>query len=108
MLAGLDHRERGGYERLEIELTLPDDRVKGLVYVAGPDNENYLGEASIESIARQVANSAGPSGPNPEYVFELERALRAMGAEDEHVFAVALELRRILSDSTKKRFESRS
>ena len=94
MLAGLDHRERGGYERVSLTLHLresergPARRARGLVYVAGPDNPNYLGHAPVAAIAAQVARARGPSGANPEYVFELARSLRSMGAVDDHVFAV--------------------
>lgn len=130
VLERLDHRERGGYSRIELTLSLvapappasgipprieapsmtehavnPDRRgeapptgarVRGVVYVAGPDNENYLGPAPIEAIAQQVATAEGPSGKNPEYVFELARSLRAMGAEDPHVFELADRLRLLL------------
>lgn len=100
VLARLDHRERGGYGRIELELEVvvddpPSGRgidrtetVRGLVYVAGPDNPNYLGPAPLDAIARQVAGAVGPSGENPEYVFELARSLRGLGAEDAHVFAL--------------------
>ena len=90
VLAGLDHRERGGYDRVEVEITLVDlplgsgahqarepnrarepRNVVGVVYIAGPENENYLGAASTRAIARQIAAASGPSGANPEYVFEL-------------------------------------
>jgi cation transport regulator ChaC len=56
--------------------------------VATPENPNYLGPASLEAIAAQVRASTGPSGPNVEYVLELARALRVMGATDEHVEAL--------------------
>jgi cation transport regulator ChaC len=104
VLAHLDHRERGGYERVELDVTIFEARpagaadaalqrtVKGLVYIASPTNPNYLGPASIAEIGGQVASAAGPSGPNPEYVFELARSLRAMGARDDHVFAVEAEV----------------
>ena len=93
VLATLDHRERGGYERIEVEISLGLEGARrsarvGLVYIATPENENYLGPASIEQIAGQIAEARGPSGANPEYVFELARALRGMGTRDEHVFAV--------------------
>jgi cation transport regulator ChaC len=92
-LAGLDHRERAGYERLVVEMTVliephRRERVPGLVYIAGPDNDHFLGPAPVSEIARQIALAVGPSGANPEYVFELARSLREIGAEDEHVFAV--------------------
>ena len=96
VLAGLDHRERGGYDRVELDVFLSElggsgkrRCVRGLVYIAGPANPNYLGPASIDSIASQVASAVGPSGPNPEYVFELAASLRAMGADDAHVFDLA-------------------
>ncbi|MDX1650808.1 MAG: gamma-glutamylcyclotransferase, partial [Myxococcota bacterium] len=46
VLAGLDHREKGGYARLElaVELEGPRERVEGArVYVATDRNPNYLG-----------------------------------------------------------------
>ncbi|MEM9177959.1 MAG: gamma-glutamylcyclotransferase [Myxococcota bacterium] len=95
VLDGLDHRERGGYDRVELEVVLCDEEgcegrrsVRGLVYVAGPENENFLGPAPIDVIAEQIAGAVGPSGENPEYVFELARSLRGMGADDAHVFAL--------------------
>ena len=89
VLAGLDHREKGGYERHRVTLELRDPvgtAEGGLVYVATAENPNYLGPASLDEIAATVVASTGPSGPNDEYVLELARALRAMGAEDDHVF----------------------
>jgi cation transport regulator ChaC len=93
VLATLDHRERGGYERFEVEISLGLGGARrracvGLVYIATPENENYLGPAPLEQIAEQIAGARGPSGANREYVFELARALRGMGTRDEHVFAV--------------------
>ncbi|HEM46075.1 MAG TPA: gamma-glutamylcyclotransferase [Alphaproteobacteria bacterium] len=93
VLAALDHRERGGFARHVVETHLQAAgpggggavRVRALVYVATPDNPDYLGPAPLPAIAAQVRESAGPSGPNVEYVLELARALRAMGALDEHV-----------------------
>jgi len=87
ILAGLDHRERGGYGRRELALHFADgSRVAGLSYVATPANPNYLGPAPLASIAAQIASARGPSGPNAEYVRELARALRQMPADDPHVF----------------------
>ena len=92
MLDGLDHRERGGFERVKVELRFrtPDPGpVRGLVYVASSSNSNYLGPAPLAAIAEQVRRSHGPSGANAEYVLRLARALRDLEAHDEHVFAVA-------------------
>jgi cation transport protein ChaC len=86
-----------------------DPGAVALMYVALADNEEYLGPAPDADIAAQIARSAGPSGKNrwaatdpgragpgsvrmsaarSEYLFKLADALRAMGAEDEHVFAI--------------------
>ncbi len=101
VLEGLDHRERGGYARLEVEIWLAaasERAVPGLVYVAGPENENYLGSAPLDAIARQVAGAAGPSGANADYVFELAAALRRMQVADPHVFELEAALRGLAGD----------
>ena len=103
VLEGLDHRERGGYARIEVEIRLqpesPNERVvDGFVYVAQPHNQHYLGPAPIAAIARQILGARGPSGPNPEYVFELAQGLRRMGAVDRHVFAIEYELARLVEE----------
>ena len=49
-----------------------------LVFIAShsPVNANWLGQASREAIAQQVARAVGPSGPNWEYVYRLAAAFR--------------------------------
>lgn len=95
VIGALDHREKGGYERHEVELSLlPDELgVPSLVYVAGPANPNYLGPATSEAIIDQIARARGPSGPNDEYLLRLDEALRALGADDPHVAELAALLR---------------
>ena len=87
----LEHREKGGYRREEIEIVLTDgvtSRVGGMFYIATPGNPNYLGPAPLPAIASQVLKSVGPSGHNVEYVTRLAEALRRMNADDPHVFAL--------------------
>ena len=88
----LDIREKGGYSLEEVDITFPDEGgkvVKGLIYIAGPENPDWLGDASLDDIAHQICLSRGPSGTNDQYVLELARALDEIGAEDEHVFGVS-------------------
>jgi cation transport regulator ChaC len=92
VLAQLDHREKGGYERHPVEVRAAGERIAALVYVATGDNPNYLGPASLTAIAEQVLRSHGPSGPNREYVLRLAEALRGIGADDSHVFELAAEV----------------
>ncbi|XP_052204229.1 gamma-glutamylcyclotransferase 2-3 isoform X4 [Diospyros lotus] len=72
-----------------------------MVYIASPDrklNPNYLGPALLEEIARQIIHAEGPSGPNKDYLFQLEKALLQFGCEDKHVIELANEVRRILAE----------
>jgi cation transport regulator ChaC len=93
VFAHLDHREKDGYLRLAISITFDDadadaDSVLGLVYIATPDNTAFLGEASEQEIARHIARSTGPSGPNSDYLNHLANALRELGRHDQHVFDI--------------------
>ncbi|MES1937245.1 gamma-glutamylcyclotransferase [Salinisphaera hydrothermalis] len=93
----LDHREKNGYLRFAQPMTFADGSAeKGLVYIATPDNAAWLGEASIDAIARQIATSTGPSGPNRDYALGLADALHAHDAHDDHVFAVADRVRELI------------
>lgn len=101
VLRGLDVREQGGYDRLFAEAVHRQDRrrsVSALLYMATPRNPHYLGPAPIEVIAAEVLRRAGPSGPNSEYVLRLAEALRAMGADDPHVFDLERVVRSRLAD----------
>jgi len=90
ILAKLDHREKGGYERVQTELFLRGgETVSALTYVAGPENDNYVGEEPIESIAALIRERVGPSGNNAEYVLRLAHALEELGVHDPHVALVA-------------------
>lgn len=90
VLAGLDQRERGGFDRCEVRVHVAGEPPQeALVYVAGSENSNYLGPAPLDAIARQVRRSRGPSGENAEYVLRLAAALDEIGGEDPHVEALA-------------------
>lgn len=95
VLAALDHRERGGYERRTLEAVLRDtgERVQAITWVADTDNAFYLGPASIDAMVAQIARAVGPSGANVEYVFRLAQILAEWGIEDTHVTEVATRLR---------------
>jgi cation transport regulator ChaC len=100
VMAQLDHREQGGYERLQLPLYFSaTESIAGITYHATSQNVNYLGAAHINDIARQVHGSHGPSGPNIDYVLSLEHALDELNDHDTHVSELADELRRLLSQA---------
>jgi len=85
----LDEREKNGYLRVSTELTFSDGSIAaGLTYIATPDNAAWLGEASELQIARHIRAAAGPSGSNRDYLMQLAAALRELGQQDAHIFAI--------------------
>jgi cation transport protein ChaC len=88
----LDHREKNGYQRHDIEISLRAEpaAVDGVLYVARADNPAFLGEASMDEIARHIARSHGPSGSNRDYLLQLAGALQELGDPDPHVRELAL------------------
>ncbi|MCH8131209.1 MAG: gamma-glutamylcyclotransferase [Myxococcales bacterium] len=97
VLADLDHRESGGFERHEVEVHLSGPvRMcqRALVYIASHGNPNYLGPAALEDMVDQMRCAVGPSGPNVEYVLRLDAALREIGGEDPHLSEIVDRLRR--------------
>jgi cation transport protein ChaC len=92
----LDIREKNGYLRFTLMLDFGDGQsTNGVVYIAAADNAAWLGPADDAAIARHITETAGPSGSNADYVFKLAAALRELGADDPHVFAVEAHLHRL-------------
>lgn len=84
--ASLDHRERGGYEKIAVSVILNDfTQIEAIVYFAGEQNPHYLGPASISDMIKQIKHSCGESGENRDYVLNLQKALKSLGVFDEHV-----------------------
>jgi cation transport regulator ChaC len=97
VLADLDHRERAGYERIDVSVELVDAGfvcVPAVVYLARAGDPGFAPESSNEEIARVVRSATGPSGDNESYVLRLAQALREIGEDDPHVFEIERLLRR--------------
>lgn len=89
IIAGLDDRERAGYERAHREVTLDDGRcVRAIVYIAPPGNDWDAGDEPEETIASVIQRARGPSGTNADYLRLLADALRSLGDRDPHVLAL--------------------
>lgn len=95
VLAGLDHRERAGFDRVEVLLEPlgGGPPVPGLVYCATEDNPWFLGPAPLDQLAAHVATARGASGDNATYVLALDEALCALGVQDPHTAALAAAVR---------------
>ena len=87
----LDHRERGGYERVEVAMFTPGvpAGIAGTTYIATADNPHYLGPAAVEVMVAQIMAGRGQSGSNVDYVVRLAASLVDMGADDPHVAELA-------------------
>tara|TARA_B110000503_G_scaffold72103_1_gene111597 strand:+ start:118 stop:657 length:540 start_codon:yes stop_codon:yes gene_type:complete len=86
IIARLDYREKDGYDRTKLSLTLSSgSTIEGITYIAHPHNPHYLGESSLEDIARQIRFSTGPSGSNKAYILELHQTLKQHKIHDSHI-----------------------
>ncbi|KFY68523.1 hypothetical protein V496_01015 [Pseudogymnoascus sp. VKM F-4515 (FW-2607)] len=68
---------------------------KALLYIGTPDNPQFTGAQDVDELAARIAGCEGPSGKNPEYLFNLEEALEVLGG-DEHVGDLARRVRKVL------------
>ena len=81
-LEHLEVREKQYDEKIYLDLYMDSSpktpAVKNvMVYLATTNkqsNQNYLGPAPLEEMAKQIYLAEGPSGPNKEYLFKLEDA----------------------------------
>lgn len=87
----LDHREKNGYRRHDVEIFLAgrSSAVAGVLYVADEENHAFLGPASDHEIAAHIASASGPSGTNRDYLLQLAQALHELDAPDPHVHGLA-------------------
>ncbi|KAI9220569.1 ChaC-like protein [Blastocladiella britannica] len=110
VLAHLDHREKDGYsiDHVQVYASLGDEAprlVNVLCYIGKTSNPSFRGHQSIDDLARIIATTKGPSGPNCEYLLNLAHAMRqvAPGAVDHHLFALE---RRVLELQQQARAQS--
>ena len=97
VLATLDVREQGGYERHHLILQASDGRaLPVLTYLGSTSSRDYLGRATPREIATQIFYSTGPSGTNSAYLLDLAAALRALRVECAHTFAIERHLLALL------------
>lgn len=109
----LDFREKGGYSIDEVDVFVKDENgnectIKSYVYIATTDNPNYLGPGPLPEIAKQIAFSKGPSGPNIDYLFNLLEALKTIAPDhnDAHLIELSAHVRKLIQAATDDKGEN--
>ncbi|XP_012525259.1 putative glutathione-specific gamma-glutamylcyclotransferase 2 [Monomorium pharaonis] len=66
-----------------------------VIYIATSKNEQWLGDASLQTIAHQITESSGSSGHNVEYLLRLAEFMHRYlpEAHDEHLFTLEMLVR---------------
>ncbi|KAI0311119.1 ChaC-like protein, partial [Amylostereum chailletii] len=77
----------------EERVLIPD----AICYVGRNDNPSFIGSEPLDDLARTIWTSAGPSGPNKEYLYNLSAAVRALAPESHDSHLYALEVRELSS-----------
>ena len=98
----LNVREQGGYTQMNLPVYTDESCTEvlveeAIVFQATPENPEFLGLEPVPVMAATIADSVGPSGPNTEYLLELDDALRAAGRRDDHVAELADAVRALLA-----------
>lgn len=90
ILAALDAREQGGYQRRSVQIFLEGEReTTAMTWIAPADNPHFLGPASSAGIAAHIAAASGPSGTNLDYFERLCMALDNLGSREPHLRRIA-------------------
>ena len=103
-MAYLNHREKGGYTLHSVNFYPKDENVitfSVYVYIATESNEEFLGDAPMADIAKQIAWSRGPSGDNSEYLLQLAKAVREIGVNDDHLFELEKRVSELIDNRLK-------
>ena len=102
VMTQLDCRERCGYRTVE-QTFYPKDKTQEpysvVVYLATADNPWYLGPASLDQMASEIATRSGPKGHNSEYLFRLAETVRALmpTQKDDHLFELEDRVKELLT-----------
>lgn len=114
VLEHLDYREKNGYCRCTKSfhiypdegekndgVILPSSSIKVLFYIATPENESWAGDqeaVNTSRIAQEIFTSAGPSGSNREYLFNLQKSMTTLFPDivDDHLSEVVTKVQHLI------------
>ncbi|KAJ3259676.1 hypothetical protein HK103_001937 [Boothiomyces macroporosus] len=97
----LDYREKGGYEMQTVKVYTNEGVIESYLYIADYHNDNYLGPSDLDSMAKQIGFTVGPSGNNSDYLLNLCKALREIGAEEDlHLMELEKRVVQLLNPSS--------
>ena len=91
----LNYREKGGYSQEIFDFHPRENeetKIPVVVYNAVEGNEDYLGDASIDDIAKQISEAVGPSGSNKDYLYTLGKTLTELNIATEDDILHTIEL----------------
>jgi glutathione-specific gamma-glutamylcyclotransferase len=90
VFAYLDQRECEGYQRLTITVQALDGSSReAVVYIADQHNPHFKQNWTLDTIAKRILVSSGPSGSNLDYFLKLRSCLSQFSPKDEHVEEIA-------------------
>ncbi|KAM6531639.1 hypothetical protein FSOLCH5_001094 [Fusarium solani] len=97
----LDIREINGYSIHYAPFHPADGSppINTLVYIGTPENDQFVGPQDPQELAEHIARSQGPSGPNIDYLLNLEEALNELAPDsgDVHIHDLARRVRELQS-----------
>lgn len=86
ILAHLREREGSSFDIVEVEITLSDGReVNAYTAINDTSAHTYLGDKSIEEIAKMIEDTAGRKGECIEYVRNIRSRLEEQSIQDSAV-----------------------
>ena len=91
---------RAGIVRAGSTLMYGGRTTKAWVWIALPDNPHSVPNESVESTVEVMLTAHGQSGPNIDYVLNLECALEEAGITDAEVAVTPTLLRQYVSESS--------
>jgi len=100
VLECLDVREKGGYHREEVPVYVEGDifACMATLYVGSVStqiNTEFIGPECIDVTAQIISKSAGQSGPNRDYLYNLAESLRSMSLHDKYLFELEQRVREL-------------